>query len=186
MTASQVNYVARCGSFTGSGYPYTGVLRLLKVALNYDYLWINLRVKGGAYGCMSAITRSGDGYFVSYRDPNLEATNQVYEGIPDYLRSFTIDERDMTKYIIGTISNIDRPMNPAAKGDRSMNLYMNHVSQEMIRTERSQILHAAQEDIRALAAVVEAMLKAEQICVIGSEEKIEEEKEMFLEVKTLF
>ena len=62
------------------------------------------------------------------------------------------------------------------RGSLEVNLYMNHVSQEMIRTERSQILHAAQEDIRALAAVVEAMLKAEQICVIGSEEKIEERK----------
>ena len=55
---------------------------------------------------------------------------EVYEGVVDYLKNFTVDERDMTKYIIGTISNIDRPMNPAAKGDRSMNLYMNHVSQE--------------------------------------------------------
>lgn len=104
---------------------------------------------------------------------------EVYEGVVDYLKNFTVDERDMTKYIIGTISNIDRPMNPAAKGDRSMNLYMNHVSQEMIRTERSQILHAAQEDIRALAAVVEAMLKAEQICVIGSEEKSRKKKRCF-------
>ena len=146
----------------------------------------NVRVKGGAYGCMSNFNRIGEGYLISYRDPNLKKTMEVYEGVVDYLKNFTVDERDMTKYIIGTISNIDRPMNPAAKGDRSMNLYMNHVSQEMIRTERSQILHAAQEDIRALAAVVEAMLKAEQICVIGSEEKIEEEKEMFLEVKTLF
>lgn len=59
-----------------------------------------------------------------------------------------------------------------------MNLYMNHVSQEMIRTERSQILHAAQEDIRALAAVVEAMLKAEQICVIGSEEKSRKKRDV--------
>ena len=90
--------MARCGSFAGSGYPYTGVLRLLKVALNYDYLWINLRVKGGAYGCMSAITRSGDGYFVSYRDPNMKETNDIYEGIPEYLENFNADERDMTKY----------------------------------------------------------------------------------------
>ena len=185
-TASKVQYVARVGNFIDNGADYTGALQILKVILSYDYLWQNVRVKGGAYGCMSNFNRIGEGYLISYRDPNLKKTMEVYEGVVDYLKNFTVDERDMTKYIIGTISNIDRPMNPAAKGDRSMNLYMNHVSQEMIRTERSQILHAAQEDIRALAAVVEAMLKAEQICVIGSEEKIEEEKEMFLEVKTLF
>ena len=85
----------------------------------------------------------------------------------------------MNKYIIGTISNLDQPMTPASKGDRSMNLYMNHVSAEMIRAERAQVLDATQEDIRALAGVVEAMLAADQICVIGSEEKIEENRDMF-------
>ena len=85
----------------------------------------------------------------------------------------------MNKYIIGTISNLDQPMTPAAKGDRSMNLYMNHVSEEMIRKERAEVLDAKQEDIRALASVVKAMLAAEQICVIGGEDKIEENKEMF-------
>ena len=89
----------------------------------------------------------------------------------------------MTKFIIGTISNIDQPMTPAAKGERSLNLYMNKVSEEMIREERNQILDATQEDIRALYRVVEAVLAAEQICVIGSEEKIEEDREMFETIK---
>ena len=185
-TSSKVQYVARVGNFIDHGAQYHGALQILKVILSYDYLWQNVRVKGGAYGCMSNFNRLGEGYLISYRDPNLKKTMETYEGVVEYLNNFTVDERDMTKYIIGTISNIDRPMNPAAKGERSMNLYMNHVSEEMIRIERSQILHASQEDIRALSKVVEAMLQAEQICVIGSEEKIEEEKEMFLEVKTLF
>ena len=103
----------------------------------------------------------------------------VYEGVVDYLKNFTVSDRDMNKYIIGTISNLDQPMTPAAKGDRSMNLYMNHVSSEMIRAERAQVLDATQEDIRALAGVVEAMLAADQVCVIGSEEKIEENRDMF-------
>lgn len=60
-----------------------------------------------------------------------------------------------------------------------MNLYMNKVSAEMIAEERREILEAGQDDIRRLSRVVEALLKAGQICVIGSEEKIEEEKGMF-------
>ena len=130
--------------------------------------------------------RNGDAYFTSYRDPNLKSTNEIYEGIPAYLRAFDADERDMTKYIIGTISNIDQPMTPATKGDRSMNLYMNHVSAEMIRKEREQILTANQEDIRALAGVARAVLANDQICVIGNEAKIEEEKELFVTVENLF
>ena len=185
-TSSKVQYVARAGNFVDAGYDYTGVFQILKVVMGYEYLWQNVRVKGGAYGCMSNFSRLGEGYFVSYRDPNLEKTNAIYEGVPEYLRNFTVTERDMTKYIIGTMSNLDRPMTPAAKGDRSMNLYMNRVSEEMIREERNQILDAQTDDIRALADIVEAVLACEQLCVIGSEEKIDEQKELFDEVKDLF
>ena len=178
-TASKVQYVAKAGNFIDQGVAYTGALQILKVIMSYDYLWQNIRVKGGAYGCMSNFNRIGEGYFVSYRDPNLKRTLDVYEGVVDYLKNFTVSERDMTKYIIGTMSGIDQPMTPASKGDRSMNLYMNKVSAEMIREERNQILDAGQDDIRALYKVAEAVLRADQMCVIGGEDKIEEEKELF-------
>lgn len=185
-TSSKVQYVARTGNFIDGGAAYSGALHILKVILSYDYLWQNIRVKGGAYGCMCNFNRIGEGYLISYRDPNLEKTIDVYEKVTEYLRNFEADDRDMNKYIIGTISNIDRPMNPSAKGTRSMNLYMNHVTEEMIRKEREEILNAGQEEIRALADVVAAMLAVDQLCVIGSEEKIEEQKALFGEVRTLF
>lgn len=184
-TSSKVQYVARVGNFIDGGQKYSGTLQILKVILGYDYLWQNIRVKGGAYGCMSNFNRIGDAYLISYRDPNLERTMEVYEGVVDYLKNFNVSDRDMNKFIIGTMSSLDRPMNPAAKGARSMNLYMNRVSEEMIRRERGQILDAQQEDIRALADVVKAMLDQKLLCVIGSEEKIEEQRDMFLEVRTL-
>ena len=182
-TASKVQYVAKTGNFIDHGASYTGALQILKVILSYDYLWQNIRVKGGAYGCMSNFNRIGEGYFVSYRDPHLARTLNVYDGVVDYLKNFTVSERDMTKYIIGTMSNVDQPMTPVTKGERSMNLYMNKVSAEMIREERNQILDATQDDIRALYRVAEAVLKADQICVIGGEEMIEENKELFGTVK---
>ena len=134
---------------------------------------------------MSSFNRAGEGYLVSYRDPNLEKTVEVFEGVVDYLKNFTVDDRDMNKFIIGTMSNLDRPMNPAAKGSRSMNLYMNHITEDMLRQERAQILEADQEDIRALADIVQAVLDAGLICVIGSEEKIEQQKQLFKEVRIL-
>ncbi len=181
-TASKVQYVARTGNFLDYGADYHGALNILKVILSYDYLWQNVRVKGGAYGCMSNFSRTGESYFVSYRDPNLRQTMEIYEGVVDYLKNFDVSDRDMTKYIIGTISNIDQPMTPATKGDRSLSLYMSHVTEEMIKTERSQILTATKEDISALAKVAEAMLQADQICVIGGEDKIEENADMFMNV----
>lgn len=185
-TASQVNYVARCGNFKKAGYSYTGALRILKVILSYDYLWINLRVKGGAYGCMSGFGMSGEGYFVSYRDPNLAETDQVYEGIVDYLENFSVDERDMTKYVIGTISGLDTPLNPSDKGARALSAYLSHVSNEMLQKERDQVLDAQAEDIRKLAGIVSAVLKTGSFCTIGNEEKIESCKELFGEIKNLY
>ena len=186
MTASQVNYVARCGNFREKGLSYTGALRILKVILSYDYLWINLRVKGGAYGCMSGFGRLGEGYLVSYRDPNLAETNRIYEGIPAYLENFTIDERDMTKYVIGTISDVDTPLTPSIKGSRGLSAYLSGVTEEMLQKERDEILSASQEDIRALAPIVQAVLDTGSLCVIGNEEKVKAQETMFKEVKNLF
>ena len=185
-TSAQVNYVARCGNFREKGYDYTGALQILRPILNYDYLWINLRVKGGAYGCMSGFGRSGDGYFASYRDPNMKETNEVYDNVVGYLENFDADERDMTKYVIGTISEMDSPLTPSAKGDRGLSAYLSHVSNEMLAKERAQILSAQPEDIRALAPIIRAVLEKESLCVIGSGEKVEANKEMFGEVKALF
>lgn len=183
--ASQIQYVAKTGDFICEGYEYTGALRLLRIILSYDYLWINVRVKGGAYGCMNTFLRSGESYFVSYRDPNLSDTLDVYDRIPEYIRSFSPDERDMTKYIIGTFSALDTPMNPEAKGSRSLSAYLEGITYEQIQKERNEILNAQPEDIRRLADLVEAVLKKDSICVIGNENMIKESAGLFENVEKL-
>lgn len=183
--ASQIQYVAKTGDFICEGYEYTGALRLLRIILSYDYLWINVRVKGGAYGCMNTFLRSGESYFVSYRDPNLSDTLDVYDRIPEYIKSFSPDERDMTKYIIGTFSALDTPMNPEAKGSRSMSAYLEGITYEQIQKERNEILNAQPEDIRRLADLVEAVLKKDSICVIGNENMIKESAGLFENVEKL-
>ena len=183
--ASQIQYVAKTGDFICEGYEYTGALRLLRVILSYDYLWINVRVKGGAYGCMNTFLRSGESYFVSYRDPNLSDTLDVYDRIPEYIKSFSPDERDMTKYIIGTFSALDTPMNPEAKGSRSLSAYLEGITYEQIQKERNEILNAQPEDIRSLADLVEAVLKKDSICVIGNENMIKESAGLFENVEKL-
>ena len=184
-TSGQVQYVARTGNFRKKGYEYTGALDILKVILSYDYLWMNLRVKGGAYGCMSGFKRSGESYFVSYRDPHLKRTLEVYEGIPEYVRTFQADEREMTKYIIGTISGKDVPRTPQMQGSISKTAYFCGVTEEMVQKERDQILNADVEDIRNLAPLVEAVLSDDAVCVVGSETAIEKEQEIFKEIKSL-
>lgn len=183
--ASQIQYVAKVGNFADHGYHYTGALRILKLILSYDYLWINVRVKGGAYGCMSGFFRSGETYFVSYRDPNLLKTLEIYDGIPKYLREFQADERDMTKYIIGTFSSMDTPLYPEGKGARSMNAYLQNLTEEMLQKDRDEVRNATAEDIRALADMIQSVLQDPSICVIGNEDAIQKEAQLFDKVTSL-
>lgn len=183
--ASQIQYVAKVGNFADHGYHYTGALRILKLILSYDYLWINVRVKGGAYGCMSVFFRSGETYFVSYRDPNLLKTLEIYDGIPKYLREFQADERDMTKYIIGTFSSMDTPLYPEGKGARSMNAYLQNLTEEMLQKDRDEVRNATAEDIRALADMIQSVLLDPSVCVIGNEDAIQKEAQLFDKVTSL-
>ena len=173
------------GNFREKGYEYTGALRVLKVIMSYEYLWSNIRVVGGAYGCSGSFGRNGDSNFVSYRDPHLRKTNQVYEGIPEYLEGFTADPRDMTKYVIGTISEMDTPLPPSSLGRRSLNAYLSGLTQDALQKERDQVLAVKQEDIRALAPLMQAVLDSGCICVLGNEEKLKSEKELFAVLKEL-
>lgn len=183
--ASQIQYVARSGNFISHGYAYHGTLKILKMILSYEYLWMNIRVKGGAYGCMSSFLRTGDSYFVSYRDPNLAKTNAVYEKIPEYVASFDPDERDMTKYIIGTFGALDTPLNPEAKGSRSMAAYLEHLTYEEIQKERDEILTATPADIRSLSDLIASILSDQCLCVVGNEHAIREESGMFTAIQGL-
>ena len=178
-TSGQVQYVAQTGNFRKKGYEYTGALNILKVALSYDYLWTNIRVKGGAYGCMSGFKRSGESFFVSYRDPHLRRTLDVFKGIPEYVRSFKADEREMTKYIIGTISGKDVPRTPKMQGAISRSAWFCGITEEMAQKERDEILKASETDIQELAPLIEAILDNDAVCVVGSEPAIEKEKELF-------
>ncbi|MDO4491444.1 MAG: insulinase family protein [Lachnospiraceae bacterium] len=184
-TSGQVQYVAQTGNFRQAGFAYTGALKILRVIMNYDYLWLNIRVKGGAYGCMSAFSRDGDSYLVSYRDPNLKETQEVFAGLPEYVAGFDADDREMTKYIIGTISELDTPMNASTKGSVALSSYFTGMTVEEYQKEREQILDATAADIRALKALTEAVVQAPHRCVVGSEAAIENNRELFDSVEAL-
>ena len=185
MTAGQVQYVAKAGNFLKKALPYTGALRMLKVIMGYDYLWNQVRVKGGAYGCMSGFSKNGDSYFVSYRDPNLVKTLDVYSKAVDYLKNFTGDERTMTQYLIGAISDLDTPLTPQSKGLRSLSAYMTKQTEEDFQRERDELLSANEESIRGLAKYVESFLEDDCICVVGAAAKVKECKELFGSVENL-
>ena len=185
-TPSQVNYVARVGRFDTEKLPYTGALKVLKKILCYEYLWQRLRVKGGAYGCMAGFGRSGEGYFCSYRDPHLKETMTVYEALPAYLREFRVSDRDMTKYIIGAISELDTPKTCCTQSLLSLSAYYSHVTNAVLQRERDEVLSTDVAAIRKLADYVEAVLQSGANCTIGGSSAVEEAAELFGTTEALF
>ena len=184
-TAGNVQFVARVGNFRKNELNFRGYLRVLRTILSYEYLWNEVRVKGGAYGVMCGFTRNGTGYLVSYRDPHLRETDEIFRGLSAYLRSFDVPERDMVKFIIGTVRSLDMPLTPRAEGVRSFEHYMNGVTTEMLQETRDEVLSTTAQDIRWTADVIDAMLSDEYICVVGNEDRIRECEDMFGSIRSL-
>ncbi len=185
MTPAEIQYVAAAGSFGGRKDVNYGALRVVRHMLNYGYLWNEVRVKGGAYGVFCQFNRDGEGFFASYRDPKLSETLEVYHKTAEYLRTYDAEEREILKTIIGTISGMDTPLTPAMKGRRSMTAYLTETPLEVLQKERDEVLACDTEDIRAAAGIMEDVVRAGNLCVIGNEQHLQQERELFGELKPL-
>ncbi|MCR5625408.1 MAG: insulinase family protein [Lachnospiraceae bacterium] len=185
-TPAPINYVAVAGEGAGEGnIEKSGILNVVRHLLSYDFLWNNVRVLGGAYGVGCRYDREGNGFFSSYRDPNISRTIEVYKMAGEYLRTYDADPRELQKTIIGTISGMDTPLTPFMKGMRSLGAYLTETSFELIQKEREQVLDCSLEDIHEIADVVDNIFKEPNVCVIGSEEEINNEKELFIDISAL-
>ena len=185
MTSGTVQYVAKGGNFRGHGYDYTGSLMVLDTILQYGYLWTKIRVQGGAYGAFTRFYDNGDMVFCSYRDPNLRSSVEAYDALADYLQSFDVSDREMTKYVIGTLSRIDIPLTPSLRGEKAMTRYFTGTTQAIAQQRRDQLLATTAADIRALAARIRAVMDDNNVCVMGSEAKIREAKDLFKNLVSL-
>ncbi|MBO4697348.1 MAG: insulinase family protein [Lachnospiraceae bacterium] len=184
--ASKVNYVAAAGCYKDAGFEEKGSLQVLNTILSREYLWQNVRVKGGAYGCRAAHTSAmGSLGFVSFRDPSIGKTYDVYHAIPDYVRNLELGERELTKYVIGTISVMDAPMSPMVQGETAVNYILGGRDPERAQKIRNEILDVTEDELRSHADMIETVLKQGFVCCFGSESAIEKEKDLFLEVKPL-
>jgi Zn-dependent M16 (insulinase) family peptidase len=181
-SASKVQYVVKGYNFKKLGYEYNGKMKVLNQILSRDWLQTQIRVVGGAYGGFSGISPTGNVYFASYRDPNLKETFENYDNTPGYLDTFEADSTEMTRYIIGTISNIDQPLTASQKGSIATRYYFEKTSPEELKTERAAVLSTTAEDIKAMKQMVADILKQDVICAYGNEEKIQENAGLFKHV----
>lgn len=185
LTSGKVQYVAKGGNYVDHGFTYTGAFHVLETILRYEYLWLRIRVQGGAYGAFATFTRQGNMLFCSYRDPNLEETLEVYDEMAEYLKKFTISDREMRKYIIGTMSQLDTPMTASLRGGKAMSLYFSGLTEEDEVKRKEDVIQCTQETIRALGEAVEAVMKDNRICVMGNEGKVRAAQQHFANIRSL-
>lgn len=185
LTSGKVQYVVKGGNFRRHGFTYTGALQVMETMLRYEYLWKKVRVQGGAYGAFTQFALNGNSLLCSYRDPNLRETVQVYKELADYLRTFDVSDREMTKYVIGTMAASEVQYTPFMKGERAMMYRLCHITKEDRARVRQEIIDCTAEDIRSLADLVASVMDAPYICCIGSEGKIKEDKDLFEHVISL-
>ena len=182
MSQSRVQYVGKGANFIRLGYEFTGALHVLETIMRYEYLWMLIRVQGGAYGAFVSFTRSGGMHFCSYRDPNLARTFVVFDGTGEFLRHFKVSDREMDKYIIGTISKLDHPLTPSMRGNAAMECYLRNITFEDRQKARDEVLSTRQETIRNLAPLVDACMKENNLCAFGNEELLRQNKKLFGEL----
>ncbi len=180
---SRVQYVGKGANFIKLGYDYDGALNILETILRYEYFWTKIRVQGGAYGAFANFGRNGNLFFGSYRDPNLKNTIDVFNGTAEFLRNFNVSDREMDKYIIGTMSKIDKPLTPSIKGQIAAELCLKGITYEDRQKSRSEILNARQDDIKKLAKLVEDCMAENNLCVFGNENVIKDNSKIFKTVK---
>ena len=180
---SRVQYVGKGANFINLGYKYSGSLNVLETILRYEYFWLKIRVQGGAYGAFVNFNRNGGMFFGSYRDPNLKKTLEVFDGTADFLKNFDVSEREMDKYIIGTMSRIDKPLTPSLKGQLAAEFCLKNITYDDRQKSRTEILTTRQKDIRELEKLVSACMAENKICVFGNEEILKDNQDIFGTVK---
>ncbi len=183
MTPGKVQYVAAGGDFRRFGYDFHGSMKVLETILRYEYLWTKIRVQGGAYGATANFDRNGTMFFASYRDPKLKESLQAYYDLPVWLEQLELSERELTKYIIGTISGLDTPLTNSMRLEQAAVYHLKQVTATMRQQMRDEILDLTNSDLQNLAPVIKDTLSEKYLCVVGSSQSIEANKDIF--AKTL-
>lgn len=185
-SSSKVQYNVKSGNFYDYGFEFSGKMHVLKTVIDLEYLWNRVRIKGGAYGCGCRFTKDGRIYFYSYRDPNIIDTMTAYNETEAFLENFQCDEKEMSRYILGTISSLDRPKSNGEKTDSAISNYFRGITSKTLQQFRNEVLAVKDSDLRTFAPLIHLMMGEENICTIGNENVIQNNMGLFETIQSLF
>lgn len=182
--AGGVLYNTTSFDYQKNGLAYHGKYQVLKTIINLEYLWNQVRVQGGAYGCGCQFMRSGFSYFYSYRDPRLTETYDIFKGLAQQIEHFDADKREMIKYILGTINTLDQPKTNMEQLNHAIGRFYKQLTDADFLQERTEILQTTAADIRDCADLLRCV-DCENVCSIGKEQKIKENENQFTRIESL-
>lgn len=178
-SAAGVQYVAQAADLRDYGVRYNGRLEVLSNLLSYEYLYNEIRAKGGAYGQGISFARSGLMGLYSYRDPNLTETLAVYRGLADWLEGLEDDPERLRPLIIGTMTRFNPAMTERAKGLMNLRFHLTGQTVADVEKAEAEALATTAADLRALAPALRQAVAANVLCVLGNGSKIAAHKDLF-------
>ncbi len=172
---TQVNYVCKGANlYEDAGYELSGSSYVINKLLGTTWIWDRVRVSGGAYGGFCDFdTHSGMFSYLSYRDPNLLSTVDVYDGTVDFLRNLDLTSEELNKSIIGTIGDIDSYQLPDSKGRTAFMRHILGITEEQRQIRREEVLGTSLKDFKEFAEVLDAVRKQGQVVAVTSAERVE-------------
>lgn len=185
VTSQDVNYVAQA-SLTQDKLAYKGELEVLATLLRFDYLWNQIRVKGGAYGAAYSLKSNGDLIFSSYRDPNIAKTLETYQATPDFIQNLDLTPQELEKNIIGTMSNVERPLSASDKGIKAFALHqVGRTTADLLKI-KEEIIASDLTKIKAYTEDFRQVLEDASLVVIGNKAMIDQDKDLFDSIQELY
>ena len=187
LTASTVQYVGKGANLYDLGFEYKGQFGALRSLLSTGFLWEKVRMQGGAYGSSNSFDfYTGDYGLVSYRDPNLSETLDIYDQIADFVANLDFPDEELQKLIIGCMGKLDPPLTPDRRGSISMVDHLTGRTHAMKQKFRQELLSTRLEDLKAYAGLFLKIKESGNVCVLGNEEKIKKSKPLFNELVNIF
>ena len=167
VVASGVAYAARSANLSQMGVTFHGSMLLMAKFLSLNYLWVAIRVQGGAYGAGLSLRPNGSIFSYSYRDPNPARTLETYKGMADFLR--TSQSIPLEQTIIGAVADSEPLLDAKDESQLAVTRALRGTTLEKKRRERRELLGATREDLLRCCDLLETMAKTGGVCVVGSE-----------------
>ena len=171
-----VVFVAEGAPAPKGDFTYDGSWVVASRAITYDYLWNEVRVKGGAYGCGFRTKSDSLLTLYSYRDPAVDPTVERFDATGEWLSSWQPTDEEFRGYQIASVSGFDAPQKARAIARRQDSARFSSRPEGWRQTLRQGVLEATPSSVHALASQLKKLNEARSICVFGSKELIAQSK----------